>query len=106
VYLAKVIGTVVSTSKDPRLTGCKLLLVVPMSLSSEKIEYPLVAVDSVGAGIGEIVLCVDGSTARRAVTEENAPIDSAIVGIVDEVEVSGDLLRAEKLSLLDGDIQL
>ncbi|ADG81501.1 ethanolamine utilization protein EutN/carboxysome structural protein Ccml [Thermincola ferriacetica] len=106
MYLAKVVGTVVSTSKDPRLTGCKLLLVVPVALYPQKVEYPLVAVDSVGAGIGEMVLCVDGSTARRAVTEENAPIDCAIVGIIDEVETCGDLLQPEKLSLLDGEKQL
>lgn len=88
LYLAKVIGSVVSTSKDPGLSGTKLLIV-------EKITEELVAqgdvevaVDSVGAGSGEIVLVSKGSSARNALGKPNAPIDAAIVGIVDSVEVN------------------
>lgn len=103
MYIGKVVGTVVSTSKDARLTGSKLLIVLPMSFSPTALNYPIVAVDTVGAGVGETVLYVKGSVARRAITEENAPIDCSIVGIIDELETSEALLEPRKLSLLDGD---
>lgn len=87
MYLAKVIGTVVSTSKDPRLTGFKLLLT--RRLTEEAIEegLPEVCVDTVGAGRGEIVIVTKGSSARFAADRSDAPIDSTIVGIVDTVEI-------------------
>ena len=84
MYLARVIGTVVSTSKNAALVGMKLLIVERVN---EYLERECeVAVDSVGAGTGELVLVLEGSSARR-VFSENAPVDKAIVGIVDTVEV-------------------
>ena len=104
MYIGKVVGTVVSTSKDVRLTGSKLLIVVPMGFQPVAVTSPIVAVDTVGAGIGETVLYVKGSVAKRAVTAENAPIDCAIVGIIDGLETARDLLEPHKLSLVDGDL--
>ncbi len=88
MYLGRVIGTVVSTMKVPTLTGCKFLIVekINQDLTDEKeVE---IAVDTVGAGDGETVIVVGGSSARRAMGDKELPVDSAIVGIVDTVEVS------------------
>lgn len=87
MYLAKVVGTVVSTSKDPRLVGFKLLLTRRLTLDSAEEGLPEVCVDTVGAGRGETVIVTKGSSARFAADRKDAPIDSTIVGIVDEVEI-------------------
>lgn len=93
MLLGKVIGSVVSTRKDERLVGNKLLIVQPLTPDGEGGLVParspcLVSVDLVGAGKGEVVLIVEGSTARTAVSSENAPIDACIVGIVDSVDIA------------------
>lgn len=100
MYIGRVIGTVVSTTKDTRLTGSKLLLVMPMGLQANPAGTPIVAVDSVDAGMGEMVLYVTGSVARRALTADDAPIDCAIVGVIDDMEISELLLDPAKLRLL------
>ncbi|MBQ3037978.1 MAG: EutN/CcmL family microcompartment protein [Clostridia bacterium] len=82
MIMAKVTGSVVSTSKNEKLVGYKFMIVQPIE-NNKLIDKYFVAVDSVGAGIGEKVLVAMGSAARLA-TSENAPIDAAIVGIVDE----------------------
>ena len=87
MYLAKVIGTVVSTSKDEGLIGSKLLLIKRLSTTNECIGRADIAVDSVGAGVGETVIVAGGSSARKIFNNDRAPIDLAIVGIVDNVEV-------------------
>lgn len=91
MILGRVIGTVVSTRKDERLTGFKLLVVAPLKLRNETIIPEFVAVDTVGAGVGETVLVVTGSTASRQAggSGGSTPLDAAIVGIVDTVELSG-----------------
>lgn len=86
MYIGKVIGNVVATKKDSRLVGSKLLIVSPLVRDSKEKDTMVVAVDAVGAGIGEVVLVVKGSTARAALGID-APIDAAIVGIVDTMEV-------------------
>lgn len=86
MYLGRVIGTVVSTSKNESLIGMKLLVVEPLDEHLQKIGMAEVAVDSVGAGTGELVIMCRGSGAR-AIFGGNIPIDTAIVGIVDTVEV-------------------
>jgi ethanolamine utilization protein EutN len=96
MQLAKVIGTVVATRKDPRLEGKKLLVVTPLSPdeiagsnapgAAGKGNY-LVAVDTVSAGFRETVIIVQGSSARMAVTCKDCPVDTAIVGIVDTVKL-------------------
>lgn len=84
--LGKVIGTVVSTSKDEGLIGRKLLLVKELDEHLQSVDKVIVAVDSVGAGAEEIVLVCKGSAARVIAGAENAPVDAAIVGIVDTAE--------------------
>ena len=87
MYLAKVVGNVVSTSKDERLVGFKLLLTQRIDDAGEMTGTPDVCVDTVGAGAGETVIITRGSSARFAADRQHAPIDATIVGIVDEVEM-------------------
>jgi ethanolamine utilization protein EutN len=87
VQIAKVIGTVVSTQKNRKLEGAKLLLVQPLTLDDQPRGVSLLAIDSVGAGVGEKVLVViEGKAAQDALGRKQAAVDAAIVGIVDSVE--------------------
>lgn len=86
MLLARVIGTVVATRKDPRLEGMKLLVVRPVTPQGRDDSGYLIAVDTVGAGYKEQVLVVQGSSARMAAPCKDRPVDAAIVGIVDSVE--------------------
>ena len=95
MFLAKVEGSVVATKKDAFMSGRKLLLVRPQ-LVDEKDPAKfrpgantIVAVDSVGAGIGELVMFCQGSSARLAPNLKEAPVDAVIIGIVDTVDVLG-----------------
>jgi len=87
VILAKVVGTVVATRKDERLVSNKLLLARPVDPHGKPDSNYLVAVDTVDAGFGETVLIVSGSSARMAAGMKDCPVDAAIVGIVDTVQV-------------------
>ena len=89
MLIAKVVGTVVATRKDPRLESQKLLVVRPVDPSGKIDGGFLVAVDTVDAGTGETVLIVSGSSARMAAGMKDCPVDAAIVGIIDEIEISG-----------------
>jgi len=86
MHLGRVIGTVVSTSKDPSLSGSKLLIVARLTEKQEPDGFTEIAVDTVGAGNGEIVIVATGSAARKAGRLESSVIDASIVGIVDTVE--------------------
>lgn len=88
MILARVIGTVVATRKDERLLGRKLLIARLIDTEGRDEKGHLVAVDTVGAGVQETVLIVQGSSARMAFGCKECPIDAAIVGIVDTVEVN------------------
>ncbi len=88
MILAKVVGTVVATRKDERLVSSKLLLAQPIDPDGQPCGHHLVAVDTVDAGAGETVLIITGSSARMADGLRDVPVDAAIVGIVDAVEVS------------------
>jgi ethanolamine utilization protein EutN len=88
VLLAKIVGTVVATRKDPRLFSTKLLIVRPMDPRGKAEGGYLVAVDTVDAGVGETVLIVSGSSARMASGLKDCPVDAAIVGIIDTIELS------------------
>lgn len=88
MILARIVGTVVATRKDPRLVSNKLLLVRPVDPKGAVDGGYLVAVDTVDAGVGETVLIVSGSSARMASGMKDCPVDAAIVGIVDSVETS------------------
>jgi ethanolamine utilization protein EutN len=87
VIVAKVVGRVVATRKDEGLVGSKLLIIRPLSGPSGFGENLLVAVDTVGAGIGEEVLVATGSAARLAEGLDGKPIDAAIVGIIDSKDL-------------------
>ena len=83
MQLARVIGTVVATRKDENLSGITLLMVQPLTPNREPAGRPLVAVDSVGAGVGEEVFFVRGREASFPFHPVEAPVDAGIVGIVD-----------------------
>src|SRR5947199_8997984 len=95
MFLAKVEGSVVATKKDPSMNGRKLLLVRPQLVDDKDPTKfrpgmnTIIAVDSVGAGIGEMVLFCQGSSARLAPSLKDAPVDAVIIGIVDTVDVMG-----------------
>ncbi|MEQ1920318.1 MAG: EutN/CcmL family microcompartment protein [Elusimicrobiota bacterium] len=89
MIFARVTGTVVCTLKDEKLVGSKLLLVQPVDLAGASKGSPLVAVDSVGAGEGELVLIVQGSSARQTSRTDGRPVDAVIFAIVDTVEQNG-----------------
>ena len=82
MVIGKVVGSIIATRKNERLIGQKLLIIRPLDDMEKKGEF--VAIDNVGAGIGETVLVATGSAARVGCDLENAPVDAAIVGIVDE----------------------
>ena len=88
MLLAKVVGTVVATRKDPRLVSNKLMVVRGVDPRGKVEGNYLVAVDTVDAGVGETVLIVSGSSARMASGMKDCPVDAAIVGIIDAIEVS------------------
>ena len=90
MIMGKVVGTVVATQKDSGLEGYKLQIVQNLELPSMSPKDTfLVAVDGVGAGKGEVVLCCSGSSARMTSTTENRPVDAVIMAIVDSAEVEG-----------------
>jgi len=84
-------GTVVSTSKAEKLLGLKLLLVKPISIETrEEKGDVVVAVDAVGAGEGEVVLLVAGSSSRQTIVTENKPVDQSIIAIIDHIDLNGE----------------
>ncbi len=95
MFLAKVEGSVVATKKDASMSGRKLLLLRPQLVDDKDPTKfrpgvnTIVAVDSVGAGVGEMVLFTQGSSARLAPNLKDAPVDAVIIGIVDVVDVFG-----------------
>jgi ethanolamine utilization protein EutN len=98
MILARVEGSVVATKKNTKMTGQKFLLVRPLVIDSPTAKEwkpgssTLVVVDTLGAGEGEIVLIVQGSSARLAADDKNAPVDAVVIGIVDTVDVARRIL--------------
>lgn len=90
MIIARILGTVVSTQKDERLKGGKLLLVKPLNLDGTDAGGYIVAIDTVGAGFHERVLIVAGSSARLAEGMKDKPVDAAIVGVIDRVDLVDD----------------
>lgn len=87
MQIGRVVGTVVSTQKNRKLEGAKLLLVQPLTLEGAPRGVAVLAIDSVGAGVGETVLLViEGKAAGEALGKKAAAVDAAIIGIVDTVE--------------------
>jgi len=102
MFLAKVIGSVVATKKDEGMRGQKLLMLRPVLIDqSDPSKFTegkntLVAVDAMGAGLGELVLFCQGSSARQAAKMKTLPVDAVITGIVDSVDVQGKRVFPEK----------
>lgn len=100
-----VLGSVWATRKDERLSPCKLLIVQPIDVYLNMAEgAPLVAADRIGAGVGERVLVVSGSTAGRAAGEEQPPVDATIVGIIDDQELRREALASLKKKECQNDV--
>jgi carbon dioxide concentrating mechanism protein CcmL len=88
--IAKVVGVTICTVKEPRLESSKMLLVCDADQSGKAVGTPYIAQDVVGVGPGELVIVVQGSSARAAVWDNNSPIDAAIVGILDSLQFEGE----------------
>ena len=90
MLIAQVIGTIVATRKQELLVGSKIQVVQPLECSGDKpVGDPFVAVDAVGAGVGERVMVVRGSGARLAVDNDRCPVDATIIGIIDQIDIEG-----------------
>jgi ethanolamine utilization protein EutN/carbon dioxide concentrating mechanism protein CcmL len=90
MIIGEVRGSVVSTSKAETLQGLKLLVVMPLDTETLKEKGgPLVAIDAVGAGEGEVVLCVGGSSSRQTAFTDGKPCDLAIIAIIDSIDIRG-----------------
>ena len=93
MQVAKVIGNIWATRKEETLSGLKLLLVKPLDVLDETVDKsPLVAADTIGAGVGETVIIVGGSSARNAAGDVSIPVDATVVGIVDDLEIDRSVL--------------
>jgi microcompartment protein CcmK/EutM len=90
VHVARVVGTVVASRKEPTVEGLKLLLIRQCGPDGAADGSTLVAADAVGAGVGEVVLYASGSSARQTRLTDNRPVDAVIMAIVDEIETSGE----------------
>lgn len=102
MQLGRVVGTVTATRKEPRLEGQKLLIVHTLKIDLKPTTSFVVAVDTVGAGYGEVVLLVSGSSARQSDMTSTKPVDAAVVGIIDTVSILPEF--AEFAGLPAGDI--
>lgn len=88
MIISRILGTVVASQKDERLSGKKLLIVKPINLDGTDQSGYVVAVDTVGAGFHERVLIVSGSSARLAEGNKDTPVDAAIVGVIDTIDAT------------------
>jgi ethanolamine utilization protein EutN len=102
MILARVEGSVVATKKSGKMTGSKLLVVRPLVIDQPEAkefrpgQTTLVATDSLGAGEGEVVLVVQGSSARLAMDNKDTPVDAVVIGLVDSVDLNRRLLYQAK----------
>lgn len=99
MFLGRVIGTVWSTKKDDKLVGAKFLIVRELDTDLNERERFVVAVDSVGAGDGEIVLVASGSSSRMTTFTKDKPVDAVIMAIVDKLDISVKELLEEESDL-------
>ena len=88
MLLGKVIGTIWSTRKDENLVGSKFLIIRQLNLDYTPKDNTVIAIDSVGAGVGEVVLVAQGSSARQTDITQNKPVDAVVMAIVDKLDVS------------------
>ena len=89
MLIAKVIGTTVSTIKDEKLVGRKLLIVCQTDETGSPVGKPFVAIDTVDAGVGDLVLTAAGSSARQTTITKDTPVDAVIMAVIDSLEVEG-----------------
>lgn len=89
MLIARVVGTVVSTIKDEKLVGRKILIVREATTENEVVGKPIAAIDTVDAGIGDLVLIAQGSSARQTQVTRETPTDAVIMAIIDELAVDG-----------------
>jgi microcompartment protein CcmK/EutM len=99
--LGRIVGTVVSTQKDEKIVGLQLYVVRDLSLDMSDKSSFVVAADSVGSGIGEVVLYASGSSARQTSSTEKRPVDHCVMAIVDEYDVDGQLVYQKSTGLGD-----
>lgn len=99
MILGRVIGTVWSTRKDENLVGAKFLIVRHIDLEYKPKEATVIAVDSVGAGVGEVVLVAQGSSARQTTFTKNKPVDAVIMAIVDKLDISVKEKQQERIEV-------
>lgn len=92
MLIARVIGTTVATIKDEKLTGRKLLIVRQTDEHGNPVGKPYVAVDTVDAGAGDLVLTCAGSSARQTTLTKDSPVDAVIMSIIDSLEVGGEVV--------------
>jgi microcompartment protein CcmK/EutM len=90
--LGRIVGTVVSTRKDPKIEGLRLYLVQDVGLKLEGKDSFVVAADAMGAGVGEVVLYASGSSARQTDVTNNKPVDAVVMAIVDTLHLGDELL--------------
>ena len=90
--LGRIVGTVVSTRKDPKIEGLRLYLVQDVGLKFEGKDSFVVAADAMGAGVGEVVLYASGSSARQTDVTNNKPVDAVVMAIVDTLHLGDELL--------------
>jgi microcompartment protein CcmK/EutM len=89
MLICRVVGNVVSTIKDEKLSGRKILIVREATTENELVGKPIAAIDTVDAGIGDLVLIAQGSSARQTTSTKDTPTDAVIMAIVDELSVDG-----------------
>jgi len=89
MLICRVVGNVVSTIKDEKLTGKKILIVREATTENELVGKPLAAIDTVDAGVGDLVLIAQGSSARQTTLTKETPTDAVIMAIIDELAVDG-----------------
>ena len=90
--LGRIVGTVVSTTKDEKVDGLKLYVVRDLSMEMSDRDSFVVAADSVGAGVGEVVLYASGSSARQTKSTDGRPIDACVMAIVDQIDINNRLV--------------
>ena len=90
--LGRIVGTVVSTTKDEKVDGLKLYVVRDLSMKMAHKDSFVVAVDTVGAGVGEVVLYASGSSARQTAITQGRPVDACVMAIVDQIDIDNALI--------------